>query len=277
MNNSVTWMPSKIISWRSDTTPPTQDSGATSTWPSKPLTAVNSSCTPMGLRLSSIRMKKRICIVITSLFMGSWVWAARRAIAVGQMLEKTGADQTLNKPQIARDLEGLDPKEGAFSKGLRGSFTVKHYIQGPWAGGTAVIEVASDLSYAEIRIFDQENNLQRIYSILPKSQNSRIDPTQMGNPLEMVRQGRGNTAPSSNESMNVTRSREREAAVQAQTTQAVQDRAVELAEAAPQVRPGNVSSRAGDIREGSTSEAIEAYERAEARPKRRVIRVRRKR
>src|SRR5438045_4020790 len=66
------------------------------------------------------------------------------------------ADDKLDKPQVARDLVGLDHREGEISKGLRGSFVVKHYVSGPWKGGTAIIEVASDLAYAEIRIFDRD-------------------------------------------------------------------------------------------------------------------------
>src|SRR5438067_12954010 len=101
------------------------------------------------------------------------------------MMERAASNQALEKPQVARDLAGLDPKEAGISKGLRGSFVVKHYIAGPWKGGTAIIEVALDLAYAEIRIFDHDGNLQRIYSIQPRSHNTRFSATDMNDPMRM--------------------------------------------------------------------------------------------
>ncbi|OGR89923.1 MAG: hypothetical protein A2992_00905 [Elusimicrobia bacterium RIFCSPLOWO2_01_FULL_59_12] len=196
---------------------------------------------------------------------------------MGALFEKNSSGE---KPQIARDLEGLDPKEGTISRGLRGTFTVRHYVSGPWAGGTAIIELASDLSYAEIRIFDFEGSLQRIYSVQPNAQKGRLDPSSVNNPLAMVQQASPPSAVSGqSDAMNVVRSREREAAVAAQTAQAVkagqEERAAERS--APQGRAGTVSNKAGSIVEGSTLAAIEAAESERMSPKRRLVRVRRKR
>ena len=128
----------------------------------------------------------------------------------------------MEKPQIARDLEGLEATEGGFSQGLRGSFVVKHYVSGPWKGGTAVIEVASDLSYAEIRIFDRDGTLQRIYSVQPKSEKTHINPAHIKNPLKMVEQvNADDAAQTHSHASTVTRSPQREAAVQEQTARAV--------------------------------------------------------
>src|SRR5579864_4951436 len=128
-------------------------------------------------------MKRVFCYIAgVSFLCNSGAFAAPHTIPMGHMMD-SAAPPGVEKPQMARDLEGLDPKEGGISKGLRGSFTVRHYISGPWKGGTAVIELASDSSYAEIRIFDADGNLQRIYSIQPKTQNTRISASQMGNPM----------------------------------------------------------------------------------------------
>src|SRR4029077_12709542 len=108
--------------------------------------------------------------------------------ALADMSLASHMQRPIEKPQSARDLQGLDATQGGLSQGLRGSFVVKHYVSGPWKGGTAVIEVASDLSYAEIRIFDQDGNLQRIYSVQPKSEKTHINPAHIKNPLKMVEQ-----------------------------------------------------------------------------------------
>src|SRR3989344_1386848 len=186
------------------------------------------------------------CIVASSSFLiNGALLAAPKSISMGALFEKNSSGE---KPQIARDLEGLDPKEGTISRGLRGTFTVRHYVSGPWAGGTAIIELASDLSYAEIRIFDFEGSLQRIYSVQPNAQKGRLDPSSVNNPLAMVQQTSPPSAVSGqSDAMNVVRSREREAAVAAQTAQAVkagqEERAAERS--APQGRAGTVSNKAG--------------------------------
>ena len=231
----------------------------------------------------SYLFEKKAFFCLWSVFLSNGVLAAPRSISMGPLMDKS-VNSPRDKPQMARDLEGLDPREGGISKGLRGSFTIKHYISGPWKSGTAVIEIASDLSYAEVRIFDREGNLQRIYSIQPKSQNTHIDPAQMKNPLKMVEQVSADDAKNRAQEMNVVRSPQREAAVQEQTAQAVQTeqakRAAEMADqpSAPGLRGGTVSNAAGDIREGSTLEAMDAAERArESATERRVVRVRHKR
>jgi hypothetical protein len=214
--------------------------------------------------------KQRVLAIFIACASGP-VWSAQQTIPLGHMLSRS--EEAMEKPQIARDLDGLDPKEGGISKGLRGSFTIKHYISGPWTGGTAVIELASDLSYAEIRIFDKDSNLQRIYSIQPRAQNARINAAHINNPLQMVQENSSGNTRDEPAPVSVTRSPEREAAVQAQTVQAVHEHEAEVA----QMRPGTVSSRAGDIREGSIEDEIAARERAESAPKKKVIRVRKKR
>jgi hypothetical protein len=199
--------------------------------------------------------------------------AAQRSIPVGSMMEHPNTDRGMQRPQISKDLEGLDPREAGISQGLRGSFTIKHYIKGPWKGGTAVIELASDLSYAEIRIFDKEGTLQRIYSVQPKSQNAHLNPSSINNPMKMVEEADIPAQPAASESPNVTRSPEREAAVQAQTAKAMAaDREERYGDA-----PRTVSGKAGDIREGSTQEAYEEAQRAAQAPRKKTIRVRKKR
>jgi hypothetical protein len=229
-------------------------------------------------------VKKLICAVYLCALAASFLWdpaeAAHNSIPMSRLVAE---NQALEKPQIAIDLEGLDPREGGISKGLRGTFMVKHYRSGPWAGGTAVIELASDLSYAEIRIFDKDGNLQRIYSVQPKNQNTRINAANMNNPLKMVEEvnaaNAANTAEARSSGMNVTRSPQREAAVQQQTAEAIQAERQERESEGDvaMARPGKVSNRAGDIREGSTLEAIEASEREASQPRKRTMRVRRKR
>jgi hypothetical protein len=221
-------------------------------------------------------MNKSLRIIMAIFIWVGPAWSIQHSIAVGHMMDSGAGSSGMDRPQIARDLEGLDPKEGGFSKGLRGSFVIKHYISGPWVGGSAIIEIASDLSYAEIRIFDKDNNLQRIYSIQPKSENARINATHINDPILMVEENSTGNSPNASQKVQVSRSPEREAAVQAQTVQASHQHAAEIAAAYPEYRSGTVSSRAGDIREGSTEEEIEARERAESAPKKKVVRVRRK-
>lgn len=166
-------------------------------------------------------------------------------------------------PQAARDLEGLDPREGAITKGLRGTFTVRHYVSGPWKGGSAILEVASDLSYAEIRIFDVEGNLQRLYSIHPSAkQGGRINAASATDPVAVVRENTPPPSPEAPTEQAVTRSRDREEEVQEQTERAFKEDQQERAEAFAG-RRGTVSNRAGSIRETSTYEEVQADERRE--------------
>src|SRR4029077_7263977 len=80
----------------------------------------------------------------------------------------------------------------------------------------------SDLAYAEIRIFDRDGNLQRIYSVQPKSGKTHINPAHFKNPIKMVEQvNADDAAQTHSQGSTVTRSPQREVAVQEQTARAV--------------------------------------------------------
>jgi hypothetical protein len=71
---------------------------------------------------------------------------------------------------MAQDLQGLDLPPSVLAAPSSqdvdnpGTVIVRYYKSGPWKGGKAVIECARDQAYAEIRIYDQDGNMVRIYS-----------------------------------------------------------------------------------------------------------------
>jgi hypothetical protein len=193
------------------------------------------------------------------------------------------ADLVKEKSQIESDLEGLESKKRPITKGRRGPSVVKRYVSGPWKGGKAVIALNADMAFAEIRIFDAEEALQRLYSIHPASKDVRIDPEYLNDPVKMVEWVNSENVRSQAAAANRAPPARREQAQDLSGEPAPpDDQAPEsgapIAPSVPAVRPGIISTSVGDIREGSTLEAIEAQERAgKTPPRKRTIRVRRKR
>lgn len=83
---------------------------------------------------------------------------------------------------MAQDLQGLDLPSSLFkvpegeNSEIPGRVIIRYYRNGPWKGGKAVVECARDLSYAEIRIYNKDNDLVRIYSRKAHMQNLERRP-----------------------------------------------------------------------------------------------------
>jgi len=90
------------------------------------------------LKTFSIKEKsRRFLAYALGLFMAAQCGPfATWANMAGASPMQQGMQRPMDKPQIIRDLEGLEASEGGISQGLRGSFVIKHYVSGPWKGGT---------------------------------------------------------------------------------------------------------------------------------------------